>query len=760
MPAATRPNPTLLELGRMKRGAMKPPTPTSAITGNKQLRQKQFNDNYEDIDDIVQHKLHQAKVLRNARQFGFSKWVLTLSNYSAKGGAKFLAKELVRQSSATAKDDTSLQKNMLDRVKQFCDVGMVSFDGAITDYCAELCSSEQTNNSSIEESALLARYCESLTARCRVTLAILERAVLSGHSSLLLKSLSKDAIEWATGDSTLRSELEEAARLLLVDDIVRRYCGNAAAELFRVNNPRHAMKLLDFVCRHAQYPSVLTDALNLCDAIEHLSKLDACSQLMQYAILSNDAATWVALPEELLQKDSSLALGVCEKAVQYCAELIEEVVSPSCNDKCTFRIREQKRKALVATKAANDILSLAIEHVWNHRSKTEGLLSAKLFIPSDLEESKREFGRLEELQRNYTVSLSLHDLHCPRKTLHQAIKVIESLFRGYSAKNLGSELVSARRVCSLLAGSFKSQSVDLLCFAVGDFACRSAMHADDDISVVLLHDTGVFEEKEVCASAHVALALAFALCKKASLESLEERCIDGMKQFIRASALLQRSVLQRCPLTALSAAVSLAAFFDVTISLYKGTDQGVGDQLDGFRSKLLADSKIDLELSASQAVDAIETRMFNMGIVRPVLHSHWNENDGLLLPPFETHSCCIAFGKEIMSYLLCTARKHTKRRNETKRLHSFLCERGANAIALRVLGTSASLRVSSTTGQSSSSPVGLVPLAETEDTIQRVAERSLGGSGTGMTSGLVDSQFSLALLLSLPLKQAFKVSKA
>ena len=41
----------------------------------------------------------------------------------------------------------------------------------------------------------------------------------------------------------------------------------------------------------------------------------------------------------------------------------------------------------------------------------------------------------------------------------------------------------------------------------------------------------------------------------------------------------------------------------------------------------------------------------------------------------------------------------------------------------------------------------------------RLAERSLGSSGSGNTSGRIDSQLAVYHLLSLPVKVAFKVSK-
>jgi hypothetical protein len=42
-------------------------------------------------------------------------------------------------------------------------------------------------------------------------------------------------------------------------------------------------------------------------------------------------------------------------------------------------------------------------------------------------------------------------------------------------------------------------------------------------------------------------------------------------------------------------------------------------------------------------------------------------------------------------------------------------------------------------------------------TVTALAERYLGGTGNGITSGVVDSQLAVSFLLCLPLKLAFKV---
>ena len=50
-------------------------------------------------------------------------------------------------------------------------------------------------------------------------------------------------------DDTVKSELEEARRLLAIDSLVRKYCGNGAQEYFRVVSVRRYVVLF-LQCSH------------------------------------------------------------------------------------------------------------------------------------------------------------------------------------------------------------------------------------------------------------------------------------------------------------------------------------------------------------------------------------------------------------------------------------------------------------------------------------------------------------------------------
>ena len=52
----------------------------------------------------------------------------------------------------------------------------------------------------------------------------------------------------------VRAELKEALRLLLIYDIIRRYCGISAREYFNVSDIRHGSRLVDFVCTFVSSP--------------------------------------------------------------------------------------------------------------------------------------------------------------------------------------------------------------------------------------------------------------------------------------------------------------------------------------------------------------------------------------------------------------------------------------------------------------------------------------------------------------------------
>ena len=106
--------------------------------------------------------------------------------------------------------------------------------------------------------------------------------------------------------------------------------------------------------------------------------------------------------------------------------------------------------------------------------------------------------------------------------------------------------------------------------------------------------------------------------------------------------------------------------------------------------------------------------------------------------------------KELLQITSCK-----KKSVATLNIHLFLDSRGAYAISLRVLACTS---ITSLDNSNVTSKLVYQELSSiSHDTIIRLSERSLGGSGNGITNAQIDSQYAVANLLSLPLKSAFKV---
>jgi hypothetical protein len=93
------------------------------------------------------------------------------------------------------------------------------------------------------------------------------------------------------------------------------------------------------------------------------------------------------------------------------------------------------------------------------------------------------------------------------------------------------------------------------------------------------------------------------------------------------------------------------------------------------------------------------------------------------------------------------------------RIYDFLNARGAHTIALRLRASSSAIELVSN-NDISPFDVDSSTLSDAgfSNESKFLVERSLGGSGSGITSGSIDSELALAYLLTLTMKTAFKVS--
>jgi hypothetical protein len=737
-PSIERPNPTILKMGSMKGGAQK-------------SRLGQLSSLTEAVDEGevgVESKLHCARLLKQARHLGLHRRLVSLRTFSSCGGAQYIAKELVRSFSGSASSHEERMETVGKHGKQFCEEAGANFDEALLQYANELCKGESTSREAIQEASSIARCCSSHEIKCRVTLIALRAALFCRYSPTWLSELSLEAIQWASGDSALRSELEESSRLLLIDGIVGRYCGEGAKELFRVDNPRHGARLLEYVSQHIHCTTVLSDVLDLCEAFTHLSQENACSRIMQHAVLEGANDVCCSTLESLYVRNVALARSTFAKLMSFISDLVGD---------CSGRKEEvsiRQKLALRATSCACEIIPVALPHVHCSSSGYERELSSSHFHEGQLEDLLQDYGRIRTLQIDHSVFISLSDLHRPDRL----IDIISHMFDPISEAYAGGEpqssntiVTRSRRACSLLAGCSNIHDSDLWYAAVGASACRLAWQTKDGQCMDFLSDLGVLESTQDSIAARACMAVALALCLKASQQTADPAVLDGMKYLVMAASLLQDHALLSCPNTVLSAALALGELTDIVVQVLVRTDEGFGEGLDSFRKELHTTAAKKrwsfLTSTKSPCGDITES----MRLRRPVLHSSWYVGDGLLLPPLEALSRGIEYCKYSMG--AHKGSQWTLLEDAGLNLHYFLEGRGSHSLAIRLLCNSTVTRLCSMGGSAS-----FDLLAEAnQQTSTSLLERYLGGAGNGITSGLVDSQLAVSFLLGLPVKQAFKV---
>lgn len=740
-----RPIPTVLELGRLKGGATK--LKLSAFANNSDRDQT-----YEDNEGCVEEKLKQALCIRSARIHGLNRKVVTLQTFSHQGGALFVAKELVLFFSRSAQNHDSRLEDFSKKVKPFCQSFGVDYDKALLECTVALCRGKDVPVQAIEESSSIARCCSSVIIKCHATLAVLRAALLRGFSPPWLNKLSQDAISWASCDSALQSELEEASRLLLIDGIVLKYCGSGARELFRVDNPRHAVRLLDFVTRHIRYESVLSDALSLCDAFTHLTPRDACCSILRHAISRNECDFCVSMLVQLFQQNTVLAENVLCGSVAYIEMVLQECSQEIELTQILERANYYKRLALSASSTACAIVAAALENFRGITSHAAGEIECFLRGGSPLETLREDFSRIHRLQNQHSIFLSLSELHSSRIVLEKASQLLVPVIETYSEREIdqfSTKVTVAKRACSLLSGDSKEFTADLWAASCGKAARVLVTKMRDEDILEFLNYVGLRGGVQTEISTRANLSVAIPLFSLSMNETHRSSSLGCMKCMMRAASILRDQSLPFCPNNLLPTVSSLGNLADAVGHLFTRADEGQGELLEQFRKTLQAEVWRQRVAVGSREC---EVSPFSLPLHRPNLHPSWYVGDGLLLPPEDVLSRSIYFCRDMMGRGLG---------NGTTELRQLVGDRGAYFLALRVLclaavNLSVSVRLSACEAQNA-----YVDTANgISDAIQSLSARSLGGNSTGKTSGLVDSQLAVAFLLSLPVKLAFKAYRS
>jgi len=800
-------NPTILQLGL--RGAARKSvakttisalssrlsnTSRSMSTLDPRRRNLDTVDDFEKLeeehdDDCVEQKLRHSKELKMARAIGLVKQKVSLREYSAMGGARFVSTELVQYNSKNARTDTDRQQYLFEGVKPFCDFADVDFDVAITNYCNQLCDNHKSNLEVLEEAASLSRCCSLSQVRCQIALKVLRSALLCNSNTSCWSALSNDATEWAVDDE-MRSEIEEATRLLVIDGIVRRYCGKAARDFFRVSNPHHGLKLVHHVCRHIDNPSVLSDVFALCDAFTHISRSEACVLILQRLVFASEksckeiescqktrAEQCTFLLEKINAVDPRLAHTVGSRAISFCMDTINEC-SDSLARGSKFHQPRNMERCISASSAACSML--AYMHAISLEGPRDNVFKSLTFAALGSESwlsLLREVQRIGELQSLFSIFVSLTDLRTRSRHNDIAMTLLRPARDIYlpkrtpdTIKKLRSVLIKAKRGFELLIGDDEHEIVSVWCTAIGATASFLATQADEGACDELLEASNVLDNISSVSAFQSVVNIAMSHCKRASKEvarilsptqveagiSTSDSIQLGMRCMARASSLLEEHALIFCPQELLASMVTLANLTETVSQLLVRADGGSGEIIEQFQSELDAKARTRRDPSSSPE-SAVETKKVSFRIPSaPILHSSWYIGDGLLLPPLEALMYCLEYCQDTLGMKIMKVPSDLLRQGS---IYSFLASRGAHTMELRMLSCSASIGLSQpnhtrndfTLNQSASL---------FEDSVRALAERSLGGSGNGITSGTVDSQLAVSHLLSLSVKLAFKVYRA
>lgn len=713
------------------------------------------DDEADDSEESVEIKLRHARLLEKARELGLPEDLVSLRDYLKLGGNERVAKELVRIHSFSASGHEERYFALTSKVKPFCDDAGVDYDQILVKYNADLCDSKRTSAQALLESSSIARCCLAQNVKCEIALAVLRVALLCGKAPSCLSQLSHDAIKWAVVDVTMKSELEEATRLLVVDGIVRKYCGPGARELFRVDNPLHAVRLLDFVTRHFRTTSVLSDVFDLCDAFTFLTREEACVLVLQRAVAAGDPDLCAELLNTVFTLGDAISNRISKRVITYCCQELEEACAMVTDRDGGFGHDSLKAKAISACRVGYAIVESCCER-FHRGGKSSSLLQ------SSYDTLLRDFNRIQRLQEQHDLFLPLSVFNSQQSTWKASrllLKPVVEAFHGGDAEKRVSMMTKAKAACFILAHPNGRDSQSMWYSVAGEAASFLASTSKDGRCIDFLAAAGILDDFGEDDAVRAILSVALSLCHRASAESFNDLSYDNdtlrrMEDVIRASSLVHDYALIACPERMLEALVSLALLTETASQVLLRADEGLGETLEILATKLSNEARLRRHHFAREAF-AESAGANPLRAAKPLLHPSWYVGDGLLLSPRDALSWSVAYCRDMLDVCLASGAS-TLGMDGSVGLHRFLGDRGAHAIALRTSSVYASMALS-VGGPTRSVDDRNDFMRQQGDTVKALCERSLGGSGSGITSMTIDSQLAVCFLLSLPLKVAFKV---
>lgn len=738
-------NPTILQLGQLSSGAMKLKRESHLFKLGAKV-----DEDYMELEDCVEDKLREAKCLFRARQIGFPKSKVKLGDFQKKGGALTCAKHLIRVVCVASSSVEECRSSLFETVLPFCRSFDVDFDSALIQASQQLCIGKASTAQNIKDASFIVQSCQSLLMKCRGTLAVLQVALTCSCTEDWLLVLSKQAIGWASTDFSLQSELTEASRLLSIDGIVLRYCGKGAKELFHIDNPRHAIRLLNYVTKQVTRPTVLSDALSLCEAFTHLSPVTACSTILQNILLQDGLGSLLEpVVANLFERNPSMAERVVASSVALVEHILGEAPVSACVNVNVESPVPWQSQSMQASTGIIRILRVARKHTKHLHVECEPSVYG-LTVDGSIDKLLEMFSVVRELQRDFNVFLSASELSSSLPRIDVVVSLLGNeietkMERGWEA--LAASLKKVKRGVSLIAGG--NTKIE---HATWEIAAGRVMLAEVDDNgnveiLKLMEVLGLFDVSNTFGdiTSWVHLSVALALSSKAAKDG--EDTESQAAWIIRGASLVQDRALLAAKDSQLATISKVSSLFDTLVSIFAQMDEGVGERMQKLRRML---TPLRTSTKESKEVLQICSR-----VPQPTFHKGWYIGDGLLLPPMETLQFAVEFFHDAAGDKLCA-------NTAGHELRRFVAQRGAHFHSLRVCCTStASLACTMRTPGNKELENVVSDIDEgMSELISCLTERGLGGSGTGITSGFVDSELSVSFLLLMPLKYAFAAYKA
>lgn len=521
---------------------------------------------------------------------------------------------------------------------------------------------------------------------------------------------------------------------------------------------------------------MLADALMLTDAFTHVSKVDTCLFILQRTMVAappkqpkvcSRAVQCASFMAEIYSYDAALADIVGERMAGFCAGILEDCRKMILQD---IFPEEAKRQAIVASSSACAMLSVMEDRVVVGKrggrniavsSHASNLLKEFQKI-SKLQSGCGMFLTIEELRNKSSCATVVSDLLQPSVDLLRTRKSLLEMEDESLRNELKPLVATARQWCAVLCDCPRQMS-QIWARAIGVAASQVAKISTNHGSLLLLEVSGLLDERNDHSSFHAIMSVALTLCSRAFQEakyaSNDEadslQSLIAMRCMAQASLLLNEHLLLHSPSSMLSATLSLGNLMELVCGISVRSDMGIGEKLERYIGMLQAASRKHREPTSHTPQSKHSVNMLADKRLPPApnLHPHWYIGDGLLLPPFEALSLSMSYCKTMLDIESRTSSSSSK---SDSSMLTLLESRGAHATSLRVLMLSTTTSMSQSSSSSSSCMFANVENMLKQNT-SVLAERSLGGTESGLTSGNIDELMSVSFLLHLPKELAFKV---